>query len=172
MNHDLKHTYTIRPTHYDYKNTTDQQGLLKLQRMREAQQIKTAVIAREPFCKEALINTSDLLKLPPGPSYRYYSREEIDELVERLCRPTVASQGFERQSEIRSMTARRESSPRFTGLKPASTPREEVLRRLRQQTHMTTMRAERNLEKIMRSINANIQSDSKYSARNLDSPKQ
>lgn len=102
------------------------------------------------------------------------SRYEVDEIVDRVRRPTVASRGIERESEVRSMSARRQSSPRFTGcrpLPPSSGGLTAVNQRLFTPTHMTRMRAEKDIGVIIKHINGKIPSDSIVVAKERDESK-
>ena len=107
LRQDVKHTYSGLGSYQKQRGKEDR-SLLELQRIREAEAIKSMLITRQ------LDNKG--VHVPRAPAFSSMSREELEKSVERLRKPTVASKGESRKSEEMAMRESLEY-PRFLGLR-------------------------------------------------------
>ena len=112
-----------------------ERSLLEIARARDVHQLKMNMI---------LHRLGDDQKprdhLPRAPAFSAMSRKEIDKVVERLRKPTVASKGITRRSEELAMEARHRS-PRFSGVRSLSSDDlHAAIERLRAPTTVAVIR--------------------------------
>jgi len=145
-------------THLGVQEVNAHTGLRNSPRIEEAQQYRDRL-----HRGKTSVYRNYAIPNAPALDRHYTSQEQVDEVVDRLRRGTVASQGIERDSEIRNMKARRESSSRFAGVGLRKMTQEEhdaLVQRLTCPTHASLIRSEKDAHKVITEINHKIPTDS------------
>ena len=100
-------------------------------------------------------------EIPQAPAFNVVKDEDLDGIVERLRKSTVASTGIQGDSEEKCMSERREKHGKFMGLRKLSASESEALvSRLTSPTHASRIRSEKNPYVVITEINNKIPSDS------------
>lgn len=110
LSRDLKHIYSGFPRVMKYRHSPAYPTQEQLKIKEESSHLKTYVLKSSEFVPEYSC------LIPRAPAFRILSRHEIDGVVNRLTKPTVASQGIANTSD-RTMRAEKEkNNPKYLGL--------------------------------------------------------
>ena len=151
LKNNIKHTHFGKPVTLEFREPLPRPTLEQIKRMEEAE-LQVAKLHR---CKTSKYYGH---KIPQAPALdRTMSESDLDEVITRLRRSTVASTGPSGGSEDRVLREARAKSSKFMGLKkvPAS-QLNASLDRLRSSTHTSKIRAEKDPQKVIMDINCTI----------------
>merc|ERR1712241_600586 len=96
--------------------------------------------------KNAVLRTSEYnagykCLVPRAPAFGLLSRHDVDEIVARLTRPTVASQGISGASERNMVEEQAATHPKYLGLKDVSKEEaDQITSRVSKPTRMSLIR--------------------------------
>ncbi|KAK6196082.1 hypothetical protein SNE40_001377 [Patella caerulea] len=103
--------------------------------------------------KKLLVQSSDYIQeyrcfIPKAQAFRSLPLPEVDEIVTRLRKPTLASTGEGKSSEDQVIEEKALTTPRYLGLKTVSKAEEDlIVQNLNRPTQMSTIR-ERSKSKM------------------------
>lgn len=111
LSRDLKHIYSGFPQVLKYRHTQPYPTQEQLRLQAENEQLKTYVLKSSEFVPEYSC------LIPRAPAFRILSRHELNGVVNRLTKPTIASQGISNTS-VQSMREDKERAhSKYLGLR-------------------------------------------------------
>ncbi|KAK3601046.1 hypothetical protein CHS0354_029271 [Potamilus streckersoni] len=111
LNRDLKHIYSGQPKTFRFRHSNPYPTQEQLRIKEENKHLKTHVLKSSEFIQEYKC------LIPRAPAFRVLSRYEIDGMVSRLTKPTVASQGISNTSEKSMREEKEKDHPTYLGTK-------------------------------------------------------
>ena len=144
VRNDIKHMYASGSKPASVSRGRDGGlSLIELRRMKHMHQMKLNMITHTI---PGVTNPRE--NLPRAPAFSAMSRQEVRDVVERMLRPTVASQGTSRYSEELALRAARKS-PRFLGTRSySSEDLSQVVERLRTPTTTAVLRQRQKYNEV------------------------
>lgn len=129
----LRNIYSGRPTRVLYRACDPTMDQLRLKE--QLHDMKLDVLRTSDFKN----NSNSCLS--KAPAYRVFSRSEMNETIERLRKPTVASLGLSNTSDFNTMARMQKDNPRYMGKqKVEQEEMRAILRRLNKSTKMSDIR--------------------------------
>jgi len=110
----IRNVYSGLPMKLTYRHSSEYPNMDQLRQSHSNQQLKNAVLRTSEYQQEYKC------LIPRAPAFRIMSRHEIDEVVNRLCKPTIASQGVSGTSEREMVKEQAATHPKYLGLKQVS----------------------------------------------------
>ncbi|KAL8620253.1 hypothetical protein ACOMHN_044789 [Nucella lapillus] len=135
LDNNIRHVYSGMPVQMSYRHSSEYPNMDQLRQRRENQQLKNFVLRTSEY-------QSDFnCLIPRAPAFKILSRHEVDEIVSRLQRQTVASTRQDGASESQTVKVKEESNPKYLGLKKVSKQEmDEITDRVNKPTTMSTIR--------------------------------
>ncbi|XP_076454725.1 uncharacterized protein LOC143289581 [Babylonia areolata] len=135
LDNNIRHVYSGMPVQMSYRHSSEYPNMDQLRQRRENQQLKNFVLRTSEY-------QSDFnCLIPRAPAFRILSRHEVDDIVKRLQRETVASTRQDGASESRTVKEKEKNNPKYLGLKKVSQAEiEEITERVNKPTKMSTIR--------------------------------
>lgn len=146
LRRDLKHIYSGFPQVLKYRHTAPYPTQEQMRMKEENTHLKTYVLKSSEFVPEYSC------LIPRAPAFRILSRHEIDGLVTRLTKPTVASQGISHTSDKSMRYSKEKYNAKYLGLqnvdhreqtmiterlsRPTQSSRQREFQTRRQMTHI------------------------------------
>ena len=132
---DIKHIYSGFPQTMSLRFTPPYPTLEQIRQQEESNDLKTSVLRTSEY------NESYGCLIPRAPAFRLLSRHEIDQMVNRVRTPTVASRGLANSSDKAVVNEKKSNYPKYLGLKKVKQPEmEEIVSRLNQPTKISEIR--------------------------------
>lgn len=158
LKHDIKHTYYGKPISMTFRGN-EYPNLDQMRKSMEERDMKQRVLRGKTTVYR---NYS----IPAAPAFRLLSRHEVDDIIVRLRKSTIASDGPEASADERQMAKIRRENPKFAGQKKVK-PEDlgDIDNRLCSMNHMARLRAERNPYNQAIVINGKIPSDSLWTRK-------
>ncbi|GFO19929.1 hypothetical protein PoB_004643400 [Plakobranchus ocellatus] len=114
LDNNIRHVYSGTPLQLTYRHSSEYPNMDQLRQRKDNQQLKNAVLRTSEYRSEYRC------LIPRAPAFRIMSRHEIEEVVARLTRPTIASQGVTGTSERMMVKDQASKHPKYLGLKQVS----------------------------------------------------
>ena len=154
LKNDIKHTYYGRPMSLEYRAGSEYPTLEQIRRSQEDRALKQRILRGKT-------TTYRNYTIPAAPAFRVLSRYDVDTIIDRVRKPTVASNGSSESADERCMADRRRSAPKYMGLRRIETAEQvDITERLSAPTHTSKLRAEKDPIRQATVINKIIPSDS------------
>ncbi|KAL4218920.1 hypothetical protein ACF0H5_021507 [Mactra antiquata] len=135
LNRDLKHIYSGFPQVLKYRHSAPYPTQEQLKIQEENNVLKTYVLKSSEFVPEYKC------MIPRAPAFRVLSRHEINGVVSRLTKPTVASQGISRTSDNSMLEEKQKQHAKFLGIQRIDTREQTMLvERMTRPTQSSRMR--------------------------------
>ncbi|XP_012939854.1 uncharacterized protein LOC106012206, partial [Aplysia californica] len=87
LDHNIRHVYSGVPLQLTYRHSSEYPNMDQLRQKRDNQTLKNNVLRTSEYTAEYKC------LIPRAPAFRLLSRHEVEQMVSRLTRPTIASQG-------------------------------------------------------------------------------
>ncbi|KAK7094650.1 uncharacterized protein [Littorina saxatilis] len=138
LDNNIRHVYAGKPAQMSYRHSSEYPNMDQLRQRRENQQLKDYVLRTSEY-------QSDYnCLMPRAPAFRLLSRQEVDDIVTRLQRDTVASTRQDGTSDEKAVQDKQKSNPKYLGLKKVSQEEmDEITQRLCKPTKMALIRERR-----------------------------
>ncbi|KAK7505051.1 hypothetical protein BaRGS_00003621 [Batillaria attramentaria] len=139
LDNNIRHVYSGMPVQMSYRHSTEYPNMDQLRQRRENQQLKDYVLRTSEY------QSDYQCLIPRAPAFRLLSRHEVDEIVQRVGRPTAsATPRAGATSDNRAMQQKEKSNPKYMGLRKVSREEmDEIVQRLCRPTTMSTIREQR-----------------------------
>ncbi|KAK3740303.1 hypothetical protein RRG08_014951 [Elysia crispata] len=135
LDNNIRHVYSGTPLQLTYRHSSEYPNMDQLRQRKDNQQLKNAVLRTSEYKSEYRC------LIPRAPAFRIMSRHEIEEVVARLTRPTIASQGVMGTSEREMVKSQASKHPKYLGLKQVSdVEMDEIVSRVNKPTRMSLIR--------------------------------
>lgn len=135
VRNDIRHIYSGFPNHIKMRYSSTYPTMQELRLKQENDEMKTGVLQVSHY--EEICGCL----VPRAPAFRRLSRHEIDDMVERVRKPTVASKNIENTSDESTVKDKEEKHPRYLGLKKVDKAEmKEITSRLCRQTKISEIR--------------------------------
>jgi len=135
LDNNIRHVYSGIPLNLTYRHSSEYPNMDQLRQSRANQMMKNAVLRTSEY------NAGYKCLVPRAPAFRLLSRHDVDEIVARLTRPTVASQGISGTSERNMVEEQAATHPKYMGLKDVSKEEaEQITSRVSKPTRMSLIR--------------------------------
>ncbi|KAK3088544.1 hypothetical protein FSP39_020395 [Pinctada imbricata] len=140
---DIKHIYSGFPQTVSLRFTPAFPTLEQMRQQDDSHNLKTSVLRISEY------DESYGCMIPRAPAFRLLSRHEIDQSVNRLRTPTVASKGLANSSDKAVVNETRSNYPKYLGLKKVNKQEmDQIVSRLNQPTKISEIRRHQTETKL------------------------
>lgn len=131
----IRNVYSGLPMKLTYRHSSEYPNMDQLRQSRSNQMLKNNVLRTSEYKEEYKC------LIPRAPAFRLLSRHEVDDMVFRLTKPTIASQGVHGTSEKEMVKEKTASNPKYMGLNQVTSEEAEAITdRVNKPTRMSIIR--------------------------------
>ena len=143
LTRDIKHIYSGFPQTISLRYSSIYPTMDQLREKENSHNLKLGVLKLSEY------DANYGCMIPRAPAFRNLSRHEVENVIQRLQTPTIASRGIKNTSDNNIVLEKEKTNPQFLGLKREGTNLGELNTRLNRPTKISEIRNHQTKTKLV-----------------------